>query len=60
MEIEEVAFDVIRVLNKRGAISDIRDRVEAFFSHPNSSDVHAIARNEFFVPAQINGGNCVL
>ena len=44
---------------KRGTAAHVGDRVEAFLAHASTRDVDAVPGHEFFVTAQVDGGNCV-
>ena len=59
MEVEQMGFDRKRLGAEGGTIADVGDGVEALIAHAGSSDVNAIFRNQFFIAAQIDGGNGV-
>src|SRR6266478_4630878 len=60
VEVQQVALDGEGVGSKGWAVPDVGDGVEAFFADSRAADVDTVLGNEFFVAAQVDGGNRVL
>src|SRR5579872_1191342 len=59
MEVEQVSFNGERLGAEGGAIADVGHRIEALLRHAGVGDVNAIFGHEFFVAAEVDGGNGV-
>src|SRR5215475_5639993 len=57
MKVEQVSFDGKRICAESWTVTDVSHRVEAFIANPRARDIDAIPGYQFFITAQVNGGN---
>ena len=54
-----MAFDGERIAAEGWAIPDVGDGIETLLAHAGLRDVDAVARNQFLISIQVDGGNRV-
>lgn len=59
MEVEQVSFNGERLGAECGALADIGYGIETLFGDTGAGNVNAIARHQFLIAAEVDGGNGV-
>src|SRR3954447_23479945 len=59
MKIQEMGFNGVGIRAESRTVAYVGHGIEAFFGDASTSDVDAVLGNEFFVAAQVDGGDRV-